>query len=52
MPADGPLEGTGIPLRLIYPLDEQSANEESYEAAVAAQGPDEPDTPLWWDVNN
>ena len=51
MPADGPLEGTGIPLRLIYPLDEQSANEESYEAAVAAQGPDEPDTRLWWDVN-
>ena len=51
MPADGPLEGTGIPLRLIYPLDEQSANEQSYEAAVAAQGADELDTRLWWDVN-
>lgn len=50
-PADGPLEGTGIPLRLIYPLDEQSANEQSYEAAVAAQGPDELDTRLWWDVD-
>lgn len=50
-PADGPLEGNGIPLRLIYPLDEQSANEVSYDAAVAAQGPDELDTRLWWDVN-
>ena len=50
-PADGALEGDGVPLRLRYPLDEQSANEESYEAAVAAQGADLLTTSLWWDVN-
>lgn len=50
-PADGGLEGDGIPLRLRYPLDEQSANEESYDAAVAAQGPDLLTTRLWWDVD-
>ena len=51
MPADGPLEGAGIPLRLRYPLDEQSANEENYRAAVAAQGEDLLTTRLWWDVD-
>ncbi len=50
MPADGALEGNGIPLRITYPLDEQSANAESYAAAVAAQGPDLLDTRLWWDT--
>ncbi len=50
MPADGALNGSGIPLRLLYPLDEQSANGESYAAAVDAQGPDALDTRLWWDV--
>ncbi|MEM9675919.1 MAG: SusD/RagB family nutrient-binding outer membrane lipoprotein [Bacteroidota bacterium] len=50
MPADGVLDGTGIPLRIMYPLDEQSANKASYDAAVAAQGPDALDTRLWWDT--
>lgn len=49
-PADGALEGDGVPLRLRYPLDEQSANGESYAAAVDAQGPDLLTTRLWWDV--
>ena len=50
-PEDGALEGNGVPLRLRYPLDEQSANGANYEAAVEAQGPDLLTTKLWWDVN-
>lgn len=38
-----------IPRRLTYPTSEQSANPENYGAAVAAQGPDELVTRVWWD---
>lgn len=37
-----------IPSRLNYPEIEQSINAESYSAAVAAQGPDNLTTPIWW----
>jgi hypothetical protein len=51
-PADGALEGDGsVPTRIIYPLNEQSSNGESYNAAVSAQGADVLNTKLWWDVN-
>jgi hypothetical protein len=51
LPADGVIEGTGIPLRMKYPVLEQTLNSASYNAAVAAQGPDAQDTRMWWDVN-
>ncbi|HQP01207.1 MAG TPA: SusD/RagB family nutrient-binding outer membrane lipoprotein [Bacteroidia bacterium] len=51
MPADGVIDGTGIPLRMKYPVLEQTPNSASYSAAVAAQGADEQDTRMWWDVN-
>jgi hypothetical protein len=50
LPADAPLEGTGIPNRLLYPVDAQTLNGPNYSAAVAAQGPDELFTKVWWDI--
>lgn len=52
LPADGPLNGTGIPMRMQYPLDEQTLNGDNYNSAVELLGgPDELGTRLWWDVN-
>jgi hypothetical protein len=48
--ADG-LNGGKIPVRLPYPLDEQSKNPTNYAAAVARQGADDLNTRVWWDVN-
>lgn len=39
-----------IPVRFVYPSTESQINGASYNAAVEAQGPDTPDTHLWWDV--
>ena len=35
--------------RLIYPIAEQGLNTANYQAAIAAQGPDEFTTRMWWD---
>ncbi len=51
LPADGLLEGTGIPLRMKYAVDEQTLNSGNYSAAISSQGPDLQDTRVWWDVN-
>jgi len=40
-----------IPRRFTYPTSEATINEANYNAAVQAQGPDAPDTRVWWDVN-
>ena len=40
-----------IPVRFIYPANEQSVNQANYEAAVARQGADKLTTKLWWDRN-
>ncbi|WP_313511895.1 SusD/RagB family nutrient-binding outer membrane lipoprotein [Sphingobacterium sp.] len=37
-----------IPVRQAYPNTESGLNGKNYEAAVAAQGPDELNTRLWW----
>lgn len=39
--------GDRIPVRFQYPPQEQSLNAENYKAAVAAQGPDNINTPMW-----
>lgn len=45
--------GSGqIPVRHVYPTSESQINTEAYEKAVDAQGPDSPDTHLWWDTTN
>lgn len=52
MPADGVLDSyDGIPLRIKYPVDEQTLNSGNYNAAIAGQGPDLQGTKVWWDVN-
>ena len=49
-PADGVLDGVGIPVRLKYPVEEQTLNGSSYSAAVSNQGPDDLTTKVWWDM--
>ncbi|HNQ61542.1 MAG TPA: SusD/RagB family nutrient-binding outer membrane lipoprotein [Bacteroidia bacterium] len=51
LPADGVLEGTGIPMRMKYAVDEQTINSGNYSAAISNQGPDVLSTKVWWDVN-
>ena len=41
--------GDKIPVRFIYPSKEQTLNGESYQQAVAEQGPDDLFTHLWFD---
>lgn len=43
--------GSAVPVRLKYPIEEQSLNEEEYMKAISRQGPDLPTTRVWWDVN-
>ena len=40
-----------IPVRMIYPVSEQTQNGAQRSAAAAAIGSDEPTTKLFWDVN-
>ncbi len=52
LPADGVLDGSGVPTRMRYPLDEQTLNYDSYTTGVSMLGgADNQDTKLWWDVN-
>lgn len=47
-----PLNSSGqIPVRHVYPTSESQVNEANYNDAVSQQGPDTPDTRLWWDKN-
>ncbi|MYH08514.1 MAG: SusD/RagB family nutrient-binding outer membrane lipoprotein, partial [Rhodothermaceae bacterium] len=41
--------GGTIPRRLRYRENEAVANPDNYNAAIAAQGPDEFTTRVWWD---
>ncbi len=51
LPADGVLDTyDGIPLRMKYPVDEQTLNSGNYNAAIASQGPDLQGTKVWWDI--
>jgi hypothetical protein len=43
--------GLQIPVRLIYPINEQTLNGENRNAAASAIGGDLATTKLWWDVN-
>jgi hypothetical protein len=44
----GLVNGGIMPARLTYPVYVQSSNPANYRAAVAAQGPDEINTMVWW----
>ncbi|CAM4182132.1 SusD/RagB family nutrient-binding outer membrane lipoprotein [Gillisia hiemivivida] len=43
--------GSPVPLRYTYPVNEQNLNLANYEAASAAIGGDDQQTPIFWDVN-
>lgn len=45
---EGLSNGGVMPARLVYPVYVQAANPVNYKAAVAAQGPDEIYTNVWW----
>ena len=49
-PAPDAITGNGIPTRLGYGANTAANNTANYNAAVAAQGPDNQDTKLWWDT--
>lgn len=44
----GLANGGQMPSRINYPIISQSANPTSYKNAVAAQGPDDINTKVWW----
>lgn len=44
----GLANGGQMPSRINYPIISQSANPTSYKEAVAAQGPDDINTKVWW----
>lgn len=49
LPKGAGLQNGGVmPARLVYPVYVQAANPVSYKNAVAAQGPDEISTNVWW----
>lgn len=49
LPKGPGLQNGGVmPARLVYPVYVQAANSVNYKAAVAAQGPDEIFTQVWW----
>jgi len=48
---DGAPAGLAIPVRYIYPINEQTLNPAQREAAASAIGGDEATTKLFWDVN-
>ena len=50
-PAADALSGSGIPVRNGYSALTRELNADNYNAAVQAQGTDNQDTRLWWDVN-
>lgn len=41
---------THVPYRRFYYLPDYETNKTNYDAAIAAQGPDNFDTRVWWDV--
>ena len=49
-PPAAAITGTGVPVRNGYGTTVPVNNEDSYNAAIAAQGPDNQDTRIWWDT--
>ncbi|MDZ4203206.1 MAG: SusD/RagB family nutrient-binding outer membrane lipoprotein [Bacteroidales bacterium] len=43
------LEGTAIPRRLQYPVEELGVNKTGYDGAIVSQGQDLMSTKVWWD---
>lgn len=43
---------THVPYRRVYYPDDYNTNKDNYQAAINAQGPDDFDTRVWWDVKD
>lgn len=52
VPAIAGQNGGKIPVRAYYPSDESGRNPTNLKAAIAAQGADDLNTKVWWDVKN
>jgi hypothetical protein len=50
VPAEDGLNSGKIPVRFQYPSDEYSRNSENLNTAISAQGADDLNTRVWWDV--
>jgi hypothetical protein len=51
-PAIAGQNGGKIPVRAYYPSDESGRNPTNLKAAIAAQGIDDLNTRVWWDIKN
>ncbi len=51
-PAIAGQNGGKIPVRAYYPSDESARNPTNLAAAIAAQGTDDLNTRVWWDIKN
>jgi hypothetical protein len=52
VPAIAGQNGGKIPVRAYYPSDEAARNPTNLAAAIAAQGTDDLNTRVWWDIKN
>ncbi|CAN5281984.1 SusD/RagB family nutrient-binding outer membrane lipoprotein [soil metagenome] len=50
-PGPANVNNNRVPVRFIYPTEEQALNLNSYKAAIERQGIDNLDTKVWWDVD-
>ncbi|MBC7920647.1 MAG: SusD/RagB family nutrient-binding outer membrane lipoprotein [Ferruginibacter sp.] len=48
-PGPSNLNNNRIPVRYLYPSNEFSLNRTAVDAAIATQGPNDLNTPVWWD---
>jgi hypothetical protein len=48
-PAEDGVNSGKIPIRVPYPSDETARNSASLNGAIAIQGPDNLNTPVWWE---
>jgi hypothetical protein len=51
IPAIEGQNGGKVPVRVFYPSDEYSRNKANVDAAIAAQGADDMNTRVWWDID-
>lgn len=50
IPGPGNVNGNRVPVRFLYPTQEQALNRDNYQGAISQQGPDDLNTRTWWDV--
>ena len=51
VPGPDNVNNDNVPVRFLYPANQQTLNKENYDAAVSRQGPDDINTKVWWERN-